>query len=197
MHYDLAIVGGGLAGSTLGLALAKHGASVAIVESQPLFRDRIHGEVTHPWGVAEAVTLGIYQPLIESCGHQTRWAGKDRRDLFATTPWGLGCLNFYHPAMQQRLLDLAVEAGVKLLRPAEVIGVNAGNLPTISVRTGTVTCQISARLVVGADGRSSRVRAWAALPVKRDPDCSIIAGTLYHNLQLPEDTFQSYRNEAN
>jgi len=47
--YDLAVVGGGLAGSTLALSLAKHGARVIVVENQPVFRDRIHGEVTHPW----------------------------------------------------------------------------------------------------------------------------------------------------
>src|SRR3954469_6269437 len=125
MLYDLAIAGGGLAGSTLGMALARHGARVVIVESQCAFRDRIHGEVTHPWGAAEAVSLGIFQPLIDSCGHQTRWAGNDRRDLFATTPSGLGCLNFYHPDMQQKVLDLAVEAGADLIRPAEVVGVAA------------------------------------------------------------------------
>jgi menaquinone-9 beta-reductase len=197
MPYDIAIVGGGLAGSTLGMALATHGARVIIVESQSVFRDRIHGEVTHPWGVAEAVELGIFQPLIESCGHQTRYAGNDRRDLFATTPSGLGCLNFYHPEMQQRVLDLAVEAGAELIRPAEVIGVATGDPPAISIRAAGATRQINARLVVGADGRRSRVRAWAGFQVKRDPDCSIIAGALFHGLDLPEDTFQTYRNGDN
>lgn len=176
MHYDLAIVGGGLAGSTLGFSLARHGARVVIVESQRVFRDRIHGEVTHPWGVAEAIALGIYQPLIESCGHQTRWAGdgrNQRRDLFATTPFAVGCLNFYHPDMQQKLLDLAVEAGAELYRPAEVVGVEAGNPPSISIRSDGVTRKISARLVVGADGRRSKVRVWAGFQVRRDPNCSL------------------------
>jgi len=197
MHYDLAIAGGGLAGSALGLSLARHGARVVIVESQGVFRDRIHGEVTHSWGAAEAVSLGIFQPLIDSCGHQTRWVGADRRDLFATTPSGLGCLNFYHPDMQQKVLDLAVEAGAELVRPAEVVGVVAGNSPVMSIRAEGGTRQISARLVVGADGRRSRVRQWAGFQVKRDPDCSIIAGALFHGVDLPEDTFQSYRNPSN
>lgn len=198
MHYDLAIVGGGLGGSCLGLALAKHGVSVVIVERQPDFRDRIHGEVMHPWGVAEAVALGIYRPLIKSCGHQTRWLGTgQRRDLIATTPAGLGCLNFHHPEMQQKLLDLAVEAGAELCRPAEVVRIDRGSPPSMWVNAEGGTRQITARLIVGADGRSSKVRGWAGFQVKRDPDCSIIAGALHHGLHLPEDTVQSYRNANN
>jgi 2-polyprenyl-6-methoxyphenol hydroxylase-like FAD-dependent oxidoreductase len=200
MQYDMAIVGGGLAGASIGMALAKHGARVVIVEHQPAFRDRIHGEVTHPWGVAEAVSLGIYQPLLESCGHETRWvagAAPPPRDLVATTPWKVGCLNFYHPDMQQRLLDLAVQAGAELRRPAEVVGIEVGARPSLLVRSEIGTERIDARLVVAADGRNSRVRGWAGFLVRRDPDCSMIAGALYRGLKLPEDTFRTYRNPSN
>jgi 2-polyprenyl-6-methoxyphenol hydroxylase-like FAD-dependent oxidoreductase len=197
MQYDLAIVGGGLAGASLAMALASHGARVVIVEHQPVFRDRIHGEVTHPWGVAETIALGIYQPLVESCGHETRWAGAPPRDLIATTPWKVGCLNFYHPDMQQKLLDLAVQAGAELRRPAEVVGVEVGTRPALLVRSRNRTERISARLVVGADGRRSRVRGWAGFQVRRDPDCSMIAGALYGGLKHPEDTFRGYRNTSN
>jgi 2-polyprenyl-6-methoxyphenol hydroxylase-like FAD-dependent oxidoreductase len=73
MDYDLAIVGGGLAGSSLGMALAKTGARVLIVEREAQFRDRVRGEGVLPWGVAEAQELGIYQPLLDGCAHETRW----------------------------------------------------------------------------------------------------------------------------
>ena len=63
--YDVVIVGGGLAGSGLGAALAKTGARVLITEREAQFRDRVRGEGMQPWGAAEARELGLYRPLIE------------------------------------------------------------------------------------------------------------------------------------
>src|SRR5262249_27523397 len=112
----------------IGAAMAAKGTRVLIIEREVEFRDRIRGEGTLPWGVAEARELGIYRPLLDSCTVETRWwsAPDDNRDLVATTPSGLGCLNFYHPEMQQSLLDHAVAAGVELLRPAEAAHVSPG-----------------------------------------------------------------------
>jgi 2-polyprenyl-6-methoxyphenol hydroxylase-like FAD-dependent oxidoreductase len=196
MDYDLAIVGGGLAGSSLGVTLAKAGARVLIVEREAQFRDRVRGEGMLPWGAAEARELGILQPLIDGYAHETRWwtAPDDNRDLIETTPSRLGCLNFYHPEMQQQLLDLAVAAGAELQRPAEVTGVVPGNPPTITLRANSVEQQVTARLVVGADGRNSRMRVWGGFSVRRDPDCLCIAGILYRDLALPEDAIQFVLN---
>src|SRR5262245_28801860 len=133
MDYDLVIVGGGLAGSSLGAAMAATGARVLIIERETEFRDRVRGEGMLPWGAAEGRKLGVRQPLLDSCAIETRWwtAPNDSRDLIETTPSRLGCLNFYHPEMQQRLLDLAVAAGVVLWRPAEVTNVVPGDPPAI------------------------------------------------------------------
>jgi flavin-dependent dehydrogenase len=45
-NYDVAIVDGGLAGSSLALALAlaKRGTDVVVLEREPQFRDRVRGE---------------------------------------------------------------------------------------------------------------------------------------------------------
>ena len=195
MGYDLVVVGGGLAGSSLGIATARNGARVVIVEQERVFRDRVRGEGMLPWGAAEARALGIYQPLIDSCARDVRWWTSSvggRRDLHNTLSSGLGCLDFYHPDMQQRLLDLAVETGCELLRPAVVIGVtpgdNARQNPTVVIRTGRVDAKLTARLVVGADGRNSHVRSWFGLPILRDPDGLVIAGALFHGMALPDDS---------
>jgi 2-polyprenyl-6-methoxyphenol hydroxylase-like FAD-dependent oxidoreductase len=194
--YDLAIVGGGLAGSSLGTALARTGARVLIIEREAQFRDRVRGEGMQPWGAAEARALGLHKPLIEDCAHETRWwtMPQENRDLIETTPSRLGSLNFYHPEMQQRLLNLAVQAGVGLRRPAQVIGVIPGDPPTIRLRENGSEQQITARLVVGADGRHSKMRGWGDFPVNQDPQCLTIAGILYTDLALPEDAVQFVLN---
>jgi len=92
--------------------------------------------------------------------------------------------------MQQQLIDLAVAAGAELLRPAEVTGVIPGDPSTITLRADGAEQRVTAHLVVGADGRNSRVRGWAGFPVGRDPDGIAIAGILYRDLALPEDAVQ-------
>jgi len=57
--YDLVTIGGGLAGSTLGLVMARKGARVLIVEKTNVFRDRVRGETLAPWGSEEARKLGV------------------------------------------------------------------------------------------------------------------------------------------
>lgn len=195
MDYDLIIVGGGLAGSALGTALAERGARVLIIEREEKFRDRVRGEGMHPWGAAEARGLGIDRRLLETCGHPVRWwnvyAGTrllSRRDLIETTPAHLGCLDFYHPDMQRVLLDLAEAAGAEVRRGAEVTAVAPGRCLQVVVQLNGMEQHLRARLVVGADGRTSRVRQWAGLPLQRDPQRLVIAGVLHAGLNLPEDS---------
>jgi 2-polyprenyl-6-methoxyphenol hydroxylase-like FAD-dependent oxidoreductase len=112
--YDVIIVGGGLAGSSLAIALAPLGARILIVEHQERFRDRIRGEVLMPWGSLEAKRLGIYDFLLKSCAIEVAYYTRFRpgapaavRDLAATTPANTRCMTFSHPAMQEVLLARA------------------------------------------------------------------------------------------
>jgi 2-polyprenyl-6-methoxyphenol hydroxylase-like FAD-dependent oxidoreductase len=65
--YDVAIAGGGFAGSSLAGVLARGGLDVVIVERERKFRDRIRGEFTWPWGRAEIDRLGLL-PVFDSTG---------------------------------------------------------------------------------------------------------------------------------
>jgi 2-polyprenyl-6-methoxyphenol hydroxylase-like FAD-dependent oxidoreductase len=44
LRYDLVIVGGGLAGASLGLNMAREGAKVLILDREAKFRDRVRGD---------------------------------------------------------------------------------------------------------------------------------------------------------
>ena len=196
MDYDLTIVGGGLAGSALAAAMAPAGARVLVVEREPVFRDRVRGEGMLPWGVAEARELGIYHRLLRDCAHQTRFLTMpdSNRDLVETTPARAGMLDFHHPEMQQCLLDLATQSGAQLLRPAEVVDLTPSDPSIVTIRSNGATRQVTSRLVVGADGRNSRVRALVGFDIERDPDWVTVAGTLYRNMRVPDDAVQMVVN---
>ena len=90
--------------------------------------------------------------------------------MIETTPSRLGCLNFYHPEMQQQLLDLAVAAGAELRRPAEVTGVIPGDPPVITLRANGVEQRV---LLVSWSGPTGEFLAyelgpacrWRAIPI--------------------------------
>jgi 2-polyprenyl-6-methoxyphenol hydroxylase-like FAD-dependent oxidoreductase len=116
------------------------------------------------------------------------------RDLVETSLSQLGCLNFHHAEMQETLADLAREAGVEVRRAAEVVKVAPGKVPQVWVRETGVPEPIPARLVVGADGRASRVREWAGFQVSKGPDLLIIASTLHENVMMAEDAVRAFAN---
>jgi 2-polyprenyl-6-methoxyphenol hydroxylase-like FAD-dependent oxidoreductase len=182
--------------------MARAGCRVLVVERERKFRDRNRGEGMHPWGVAEARELGIERRLLDTCGHAVRWrnlyAGDRviaRRDMVATTPGKLSALDFYHPDMQTELLDLAEEAGAEVRRGTTVAGLTPGRDPGLELEDGRRE-RVSARFVIGADGRTSRVRDWAGFQMLRDPECLVIAGVLHGGLDLAEDTVHTVYNYA-
>ncbi len=194
-QYDLVIVGGGLGGAALARSMAQQGFRVLVLERERQFKDRVRGEFITSWGVAEARALGVYELLTESVAHQIQWvdfySGTQlvmHRDVLTTTPSRLPCLAFYHPAMQEVLLGAASAVGAEVRRGVMVSSVRAGSPATVVAGEGVRTEEIPARLVVGADGRSSTVRSSARFQVQRDPDFNLLSGILMDGIRAPEDT---------
>jgi 2-polyprenyl-6-methoxyphenol hydroxylase-like FAD-dependent oxidoreductase len=194
--YDLIIVGGGIAGSALAIALAPSGARILILEKEVEFRDRIRGEVVMPWGSLEAKRLGIYELLLSTCaieaGYYTRFRSGEPaiRDLCATTPQGTCCLTFPHPDMQTILLKHAQSLGVEVRRGTTVADARPGRPPVVML-DGEPN-GISARLVVLADGRESRLRSRLGFQVQRDPEQLITAGMI---LEGPVDCCETLKGK--
>lgn len=166
-EYDIVTVGGGVGASALAKVMAERGYRVLMLERQSEFRDRVRGEFIFPWGVAEARELGIYDALIAAGGHHpTFWidyAGPEPlqpRDFAEDTPQKLRGLCIYHPAMQEGLVSAACAAGAEVRRGVRVRHVSPGRQPAVVAEGEAGRTTISARLVVGADGRSSMVRRW-------------------------------------
>lgn len=199
--YDLCIAGGGLGGAALAINMAGQGAKVLVVEHERQFKDRVRGELMFPWGYAEAQALGIADCLAEAGAHHLKWFDAyvasdkiDHREVVPSTTHNLPFLACYHPAMQESLLKAAAAAGATVRRGAAVREVRPGAKPEMVIAENGSTETISARIVVGAEGRTSVVRSSARFPVQRDLDDMMIAGILFENVAAAEDTLQGIYN---
>lgn len=189
--FDVITVGGGLGGAALAKVLAENGLRVLVVEREREFKDRIRGEFMAPWGVAEIQKLGLYERLIETCAHQVpNWnvLGSPFRDLLTTTPQKLPSLCFYHPEMQEVILDSAGRAGAQVRRGATVRQVKPGQPAVATVEGDGTVREHTARMVVCADGRSSTGRTWGGFVPQRGKQRLFGTGLLFDDMSVPDDT---------
>lgn len=193
LEVDIAIAGGGVGGSALAAALAAAGLEVVVVEREAVFRDKVRGEGIHPWGYREARRLGLDGPLaaagaVELPVWQTYTDRQpDKPSLWADDPEnGMPEVTVFHPALQEALLTHAADRGATVIRPGKVAGLRANGLPEMAVATEEGERTVRARLVVGADGRTSRVRRWMGAAVEQDPVHHHFAGGLLGGTTLPE-----------
>ena len=200
-QYDLIVVGGGIGGATLARHMAASGARVLLLEREAKFKDRVRGEFLTPWGGAEAKQLGVLDLLRDRALHEVPWIDfYNEQDLMVhrpmamTTPQGLPCVSFYHPDMQELLIAAAEHAGADVRRNAVVREVRSGKPPMVTAGEGGEVCEFQARLVVGADGRSSTVRSSCGFEQQRDPEGRMIAGVLMDNISAAEDTGHIFTN---
>ena len=194
--YDLITVGGGLGGSALARSMAQSGARVLVLERETKFKDRVRGEGVTRWGAGDARDLGVYDIIKSACGHELPWwdtyLGSMQimhRDMPSTTPQALPSLAFYHPAMQETLLQAASHAGADVRRGVRASAVTPGPTPAVTVQHDNAREErLEARLIVGADGRTSMMRKWGGFTEQRDDDRLRISGLLLEGTHVPEDT---------
>ena len=199
--YDVAIAGGGLGGAALAINMAQHGAKVLVIERERQFKDRVRGEMMFPWGHAEVKALGVADCFAEAGGHEIGLVDSyvashlvAHREVVSTTPQQLPCLACYHPAMQESLLKGAAASGATVRRGAVVREVRPGAPPEMVIEENGRVETVTARLVVGAEGRWSVVRTSSGFKVERDPEDMMIAGILLENVPAADDTCQAIYN---
>jgi 2-polyprenyl-6-methoxyphenol hydroxylase-like FAD-dependent oxidoreductase len=186
----VAIIGSGIAGSALAAALANAGVPVLVLERTEQFVDNVRGEYMHPWGVAEAMQLGLYDDLIKAGGNViSRFVGYDEvyspAEAEATTmpladlvPGVPGALGIGHPVACQVLFDAAVRAGARALRGVEQVKVTRGeSLEVRYVHEGS-QYEVRPRIVVAADGRESSTRRQLGIELEKTDPRIFLAGML-------------------
>jgi menaquinone-9 beta-reductase len=191
---EVVIVGGGIAGGSLAVALASAGKDVLVLEATEHFDDRVRGESMMPWGVREAQQLGV-APVLEAAGAHTArlWRryseGAPPRDVPVglLVPGVTGSLNLHHPTACQALLDAAVRAGASVERGVTHIDFGTGARRSVTYRVGDAQHRVDAAVVVGADGRGSAVRRAAGIELERQEADGFVAGLLVDGVEGDAD----------
>jgi 2-polyprenyl-6-methoxyphenol hydroxylase-like FAD-dependent oxidoreductase len=197
LPIDVAIIGGGIAGSGLATVLARAGFGVTMIERSPAFRDRIRGESIHPWGVREMDATGLLDVAVKRADarilpfwtkYQDREAGEPYRwsDDFPDT---VGELSVQHPRLQDALLAEARDAGAKVHRPANVLGISwPDGRPEVGIAIGDTVTTLRPRLLVGADGVHSLTRKALGGEGVTDVPHHAIGGAMLRGFDLPDDS---------
>jgi flavin-dependent dehydrogenase len=158
---DVLVVGAGPAGSVAALVLARAGVRVRLVDRASFPRDKLCGDTLNPGSLAILDRLGIAGAI--------RSASLPIDGMTVTGPGGVMVSAAYPAglhgvALSRRDLDLAlvraaVSAGAVFEERVNVVGprIDRALVGGVRVSTGAGTRELPARVVIGADGRASRL----------------------------------------
>jgi flavin-dependent dehydrogenase len=173
--YDAVIVGGSLAGCATAILLGRAGARVALVEkhADPAAFKRVCSHFIQASAVPALERLGLLEPMLA--------AGGQRSGVRIWTRWGWlvpppdprnAGVNLRREKLDPMLRGIAAETpGVELLlgrTASALVRDAAGAVGGVVVRGrdgGETT--LRGKLVVGADGRDSRIAELAGVPARR------------------------------
>ncbi len=168
--YDVLIVGGGLVGGSLALALADTALRIGVIEAVPEDK-RIASSagdraLALAWGSAQILgQVGVWQgaekkaaPIRHIHVSDQGYFGKLRMSAEREGVPALGYVATARTLEEEVALRLS-QSPVTMICPASVIGLKAGSEAVhVSLREGNESINLTARLLVAADGGNSTVR---------------------------------------
>lgn len=179
--YDLVIVGGGMVGASLAIALAGRGLSIALIEahppgvdSQPSYDDRAIALAYGTRRIFEAI--GVW-PALQTMAEPILAIHVSDRGHFGATRLsaaeeGVPALGHVVTARELGgvLLErLHADAALELIAPARVVGFadRGDDGVQVEIERDGVMGTLDCRLLVAADGGSSSIREQLDVPVVR------------------------------
>jgi len=195
-EYDAVVVGGSVAGCTAATFLGRQGARVALLERSPK-EDAYKVICTHAIlasGTGTLRRLGLAEQIEAAGGLRNAADFWTRRGwVRPRPPSGVKELPYGYNIRRERLdpmiRSLATSTdGVDYLPGAtvtELIRDEAGRPRGVRAVVGGEEREVRARVIIGADGRDSKVAELAGLPVKIKPNARFAYFAHYKNLTIP------------
>lgn len=173
-NFDVVIVGGRVAGSTLATHLAKQGVKVCVIErddlkNEPVSTHNIYANtvdrLVNQTGVDYAQLMSSHAPALSTLTLELE------NDITATFPFPDPSYCIRRSVLDNAILDAARQAGAEIRLNTLVTGVLDDGQRVIGVQTADG--EVRARIVVGADGvvsmvaRAVQAETWLDVPSER------------------------------
>ena len=188
--YDVAVVGGRVAGASTALLLARAGARVALLDRRPYGSDTLSTHALMRAGVLQLTRWGLLDRVVVAGTppvRRTTFHLDDRPPVRVTIRPYAGVDALYAPrrhVLDRILVDAAAEEGVDVWHQTPVTDLLRDETGRVSGVVATPpsggSVAVPARVTVGADGTGSMVAREVAAPVLSQGDSS--SAVLYRYL---------------
>ncbi|NKY97197.1 NAD(P)/FAD-dependent oxidoreductase [Nocardiopsis alborubida] len=181
-HADVVIVGSRIAGASLAAHLAASGRRVVVVDRARFPSDTLSTHLIQVSGVRSMQKLGVLDRLTETgapflTGASVTYDGIDLSAIVhAEEGWPPGGISVNRNLLDEILVNAARDSGAQVRTRTNLVGAcrdDSGRVSRVLVRTSGEVRVIEAPLVIGADGRNSRLaelvgaRAYNTTPNER------------------------------
>ena len=161
--YDVAIVGGGPAGTSAAIHLAMRGARVLLAEQKTFPRAKLCGEFISPECFDHFERLGVADGIREAGGAkltETVFYSRSGASVNVASEWfgesGQAALGLSRAEMDARLLKRARASGVEVLEEARAFDLltEGERVCGVRLKTGAALMEVNALMTIDATGRA-------------------------------------------
>jgi flavin-dependent dehydrogenase len=192
--FDAVIVGSGPAGCAAAMLLGREGLKVALVEAhrELTYYKRLCTHSMRSSALSTLRRLGLDEVLEE------RGAVRQYESIWTRDGWVREVRPNWLPShgynISRRVMDPVLRAsaaatpGVELMLGAKVTGLEFdpdGRVDGVTANVNGSTRRLDAKVVIGADGYSSKIAQWASLPGKSSPNNRFFYFAEYRNVRVP------------
>lgn len=198
--FDVAIAGGGPAGSSAAIQLALNGARVLLVEQKKFPRAKLCGEFISPECIAHFDRLGVLNEMLTSGGSaitNTVFYARSGASVQLPSEWfkpGVTALGLSRSEMDHKLLMRAKETGVTVWEDAHATDLlrDGNRVVGLIVKRGNNVQPCSATVTIDATGRSRTLaRGLDSAGTLRKPDL-VAFKAHFENAHLSDSACEIY-----